>query len=109
MRSGLNLQGYQISGNVKKRMLVDSWAIRMGSGHASYPEIPEFIEEHENYEATKSPGGIIQYSAPPGLHDDWVMSAALANQLLPPHDVPAQDPTEVGDGVFVQDAAWDKM
>lgn len=109
-RAGLNAQAFQISGNVKKRMLVDSWAIRMGAGHTNYPEIPEFIQEHENFEATKTASGIIQYSAPPGMHDDWVMSAALANQLLPPHDLVAEDPSVAdAEGVLRQDAAWDKM
>jgi hypothetical protein len=109
VRMGLNVQAYQIGTNVKKRVLVDDWVIRMGAGHASYPEIPEMIQEHENFEATKTPGGVVQYGAPAGLHDDWVLSAALANKVMPPHNLPAADPSEFETSVYVQDAEWDKI
>jgi hypothetical protein len=109
VRKGFNVQAYQIGTNVKKRVLVDDWIIRMGAGHTSYPEIPEFIQEHENFEATKTPGGVIQYSAPPGQNDDWVTSAALANRLMPIHNLPPQDPSEDTTTLYVQEAEWDRM
>lgn len=107
-RTGMSITGTTIGGNAKKRFLIDDWAIRMGAGHASYPDISEFVMEHENYEATRTPSGIVQYGAPNGMHDDWVISAALAAKLMPMHNAPASDPEDETQN-FTQDAEWDKM
>jgi hypothetical protein len=84
-RLGMNVEGYQISSNAKKRVLVDELAIRIGSLSLSYPEIREFIDELNNFEATRGKDGseVVKYSAPSGMHDDFVLSAALACQKLP--------------------------
>lgn len=86
MRLGMNVQEYHITGNEKKRILIDELAVRLGAGQLRFPKIPAFLEELQRFEAKKSstPGSnIVRYEAPSGFHDDFVLSAALAMQVLP--------------------------
>jgi hypothetical protein len=39
---------------------------------------PVLIEELMAYEVSRLPSGMVRYAAPSGLHDDCVMSLALA-------------------------------
>ncbi len=48
----------------------------------TYPEIPELISELQMFGATVSERGNVAYSAPPGYHDDIVISMALAVSQL---------------------------
>lgn len=99
IRLGMNVQEFKITGNDAKRALIDELAIRIGAGQLSYPRIQVFIEELLRFEAKKSatPGStVVRYEAPSGYHDDFVLSAALAAQVMPRmqaiRPVPTGDP-----------------
>lgn len=108
-RSGLSIIPFQIGTNAKKRALVDSLVLRVGAGAASFPRVPELIDELTHFEATRSEAGVIQYSAPGGMHDDWVLSAALANHVLPAHNLPAHHPEDNPDDLQRQVASWESI
>ena len=96
-RLGLHVEGYQIATNTKKRTLIDELAIRIGGGLISYPRIPVFLEELNRMEARKSKAensNIVTYSAPSGGTDDFVLSASLAQQLIPRFDRVQQEATD---------------
>jgi hypothetical protein len=97
-RRSMNLIEYKASSNAMKRTLVDRWAVRIIQGRTKLPQHSVLVKEHERYEAkrAKSQGStVIQYSAPSGMTDDWVMSCALANWLIPkevqPDDLSQKD------------------
>jgi hypothetical protein len=95
--AGLPVEPVQISTNAIKRALVDALAIEIGAGRRSWPRLQSLIEELTRYEAkrSKTPGSnVIVYSAPAGVHDDWVMSLALANWLMP-RQIPSRHEEEV--------------
>jgi hypothetical protein len=107
--AGLAVEPVQISTNAVKRSLVDSLAIEIGAGRRHYPHLSTLLEELTRYEAHRSrtPGSnVIQYRAPAGVHDDWVMSLALANSLMP-HALPARDYQEA-EGLR-EVGAWEGM
>lgn len=83
-RLGMNVQPYAINSNAAKRILVDELSIRVGATQLHYPRIQALLEQFQRYEAKRSPTGTqIVYGAPSGAHDDWVMSSALAMQIMP--------------------------
>lgn len=86
LRMGMNCEGYSISGNELKKKLIDGLAVRIGSKEIEYPRNRIMMEELTRYEAVKSrtPGSnVIQYQAPAGFHDDFVVSIALAMYGMP--------------------------
>jgi len=110
--AGLPIEPVAIRTNQVKRTLIDSLAIDIGAGRRTYPRIPSLLEELQRYEATKSavPGSqVVTYQAPSGGHDDWVMSLALCNSLLP-HTVDPRSLVGSGDGAASrQVGAWETM
>jgi hypothetical protein len=65
-------------GNKNKRALVEKLIVAIEQRLISFPDIPELVEELKafTYEVTEL--GTVRYTAPEGLHDDAVMSLALA-------------------------------
>lgn len=61
-----------------KREIIENLVIAIQSGHFTYPDIPELIEELSLFGAANTPSGNIRYEAPDGFHDDCVIAAALA-------------------------------
>jgi hypothetical protein len=104
-RAGITVIEVNLGTNQKKNQCVDSWALRLGAGCASYPRIGELVEEHQQFEATSTETGVIRYAAPQGAHDDWVMQCAIANTLLPAHNAPAPEPPREGEDR--QHAPWE--
>jgi hypothetical protein len=98
-RLGMNVEAYKISGNIAKRQLVDELAIRLGAGQLSFPYIGTLDAELERYEATRASENsqLIRYSAPSGMTDDFVMSCALAMQVVPPPLAPTAPSTYATD------------
>lgn len=85
-RKGMNVEGYQIGSNLKKRALIDDLAIRVGGGLVRFPNLKILRDELARFEAKRSTtpnSTVVTYSAPVGMTDDFVMSAALAAQLFP--------------------------
>lgn len=77
VRAGMNVVGYKFT-NESKKDLVQNLSILLDKGEISYPNIDELINELESYGYEISESGIVKYGAPEGLHDDIVMSLALA-------------------------------
>lgn len=85
LERGFNGMEYKISSNQARRQLIDELAVRIGAGELRYPRIQTFINELSRMEA-KAPengGTLIKYVSPSDEHDDWVISAALAQQVIP--------------------------
>lgn len=83
---GLNLIPYQITSNARRNALIDNLAIRLGAGHFSYPRIDELLLQLTRIEAKKSRAEnstLVIYAPPAGMHDDWVISLALAAHIFP--------------------------
>ena len=66
--------------NASKQLAIDALALAFERQEIHI--LPEMVDELQEYEATRLPSGMIRYSAPSGLHDDKVMSLALAYSAL---------------------------
>jgi hypothetical protein len=108
-------EAFSITSNARKRMLMDEFAIRVGSGDVSYPNIPVFLEELTHFEAKKSKkegSNVVVYEAPSGKHDDFVLSAAFAARIIPrkAHHLPGDIISDPDDPAFVrQVGAWEAI
>ena len=74
---GLPVQMFTTT-NATKSEIIQSLALAFERGMLAIPNDSTLIGELQAYEATQLPGGSWKYSAPPGMHDDMVMSLALA-------------------------------
>lgn len=75
--AGLNVEGYKFT-NASKKELIQQLQIAIENRQIIFPNIPELIQELEAYEYTLTPAGNVKMGAPSGLHDDCVISLALA-------------------------------
>ena len=64
--------------NASKKLAIESLALAIETQVLTILADPDVIAEHQAYEATRLASGLFRYSAPPGFHDDIVMSLALA-------------------------------
>ena len=64
--------------NATKSSIVDALALAFERGDIRIPNDATLIAELQAFEMDKLPSGLIRYAAPEGLHDDCVMSLALA-------------------------------
>lgn len=76
-RDRLPVVGFHTSGE-SKTAIIDALALAFEQGSISILPDPVVLAELQAYEATRLPSGRFRYSAPDGLHDDTVMSLALA-------------------------------
>ena len=74
---GVGVQGFKFT-NITKRQLVEGLAMGVERAEISFPEIPELINELNIFTFEQLPSGMLRYGAPGGLHDDCVISLALA-------------------------------
>ena len=83
------VQGFQTTAQ-SKRQLIDAHALAVETGEYTIPALvaedghfealyPEMVNELEAFEYVTGPTGNVRFSAPSGLHDDCVMSGALAH------------------------------
>ena len=77
----IQCEGYKFS-NTSKRQLIERLSISLETETISFPEIPELINELNIFTFEQSSTGTIRYNAPSGMHDDIVISLALANWKL---------------------------
>ncbi len=70
-------EGFKFS-NTSKRQIIESLAIAIEREDISFPDIDELINELSTFTFDQTPGGLIRYNAPEGLHDDIVIALALA-------------------------------
>lgn len=64
--------------HASKTLLIDLLALTLEQGTLRLLPDPALLAELEAYEAERLPGGTLRYGAPEGMHDDCVMSLALA-------------------------------
>lgn len=77
--AGVRVEPYKIGGSQAKQQLIEKLRVNIENLRVSFPKIPALIEELRNYEYKLSESGVVKYSAPSGMHDDCVISLALAN------------------------------
>lgn len=68
--------------NASKAEAVDALALAFERGDLKIVNDPVLVSELLAYEAERLPSGLLRYSAPPGMHDDCVMSLAIAWQAV---------------------------
>lgn len=64
--------------NTTKAKIIDALSLAFEKRSLAILDHPVLIGELQAYEATRLPGGLLRYSAPDGMHDDCVISLALA-------------------------------
>jgi len=69
--------GFQTT-NATKAAIIEALALAFEQGAIHIMADPILIGELQAYEMYRLPSGMVRYSAPEGLHDDCVMSLALA-------------------------------
>ena len=75
--SGLPVTGFNTTVQ-SKQQIIDGLALGFERGDLHIPKDPILIGELLAYESKRLPSGRTSYSAPDGMHDDCVMSLALA-------------------------------
>jgi hypothetical protein len=78
---GLPINGYKFT-NQSKNDLIQGLIMSIDRKEINYPIISELIDELKYFDYEISASGNIKYSAPAGLHDDGVISLALATHGL---------------------------
>lgn len=71
------LQGYKLT-NATKKDLIENLIVCVSSQSIRIPDIQEEISELTSFEYNITRAGLLTYGAPIGLHDDCVISLALA-------------------------------
>lgn len=79
-RSKLPIVGVTTTSKNKTPM-IQELALAIERGLISIPNVPQVVDELKAYEQERLPSGLIRYGAPEGMHDDCVMSLALAWKL----------------------------
>lgn len=79
IRKGMPVQAFQTT-NATKAEAIDALALAFEKGDIRILPDPTLIAELQSYEAERLPSGLLRYGAPEGMHDDCVMSLALAWQ-----------------------------
>ena len=78
-RVGLPVQPFQTT-NATKTSALDALALAFERGEIRILPDSVLIAELQAYEMERLPSGLLRYSAPDGMHDDCVMSLAMAWQ-----------------------------
>lgn len=76
-RDGLPVEPFTTT-NASKAQIIDGLALAFEQGTIGIIDDPVLIAELEAYEMDRLPSGMFRYGAPAGMHDDCVMSLALA-------------------------------
>lgn len=88
-RAGLRIEGFKFT-EQSKRDLLNNLAIKIEQEKIRLPETEVLINELKSFHYELSERGKIKLSAPEGLHDDCVISLALACWNLPENPLPSQ-------------------
>ena len=76
-QDGLPVSPFHTS-NASKAVIIDALAMAFDEGAIGIPNDTALVGELLAYEAQRLPSGLLRYGAPDGMHDDCVMSLALA-------------------------------
>ena len=71
------------TGGGTKAELIDGLALKLIQERMRFPWVVELVSELEVFEKDVTPSGNVKYGAPRGLHDDLVISMALAALGMP--------------------------
>jgi hypothetical protein len=93
-RMGMNATGFQTT-NATKAEIIDGLALAFERGDIKLLPDEMALMELSAYESERLPSGLIRYGAPDGLHDDYVISLALAWYA-------ASQPEAAGEAVYAQ-------
>jgi hypothetical protein len=77
--AGIHVIPYKIGGSAAKQQLIEKLRINIENEKISFPYIPVLKKELEVYEYKVTDSNQVKYDAPHGMHDDCVISLALAN------------------------------
>jgi phage terminase large subunit-like protein len=80
-RDGLPVRGFTTT-NATKAQAIEALALAFERGDISILNDPVLVGELQAYEMERLPSGMVRYGAPEGMHDDTVMSLALAWQAI---------------------------
>ena len=75
-RRGLPIKPF-VTTNASKAEIIDALALAFEQGEIRILNDPVLLGELQAYEMNKTPSGLMQYSAPEGMHDDTVMALAI--------------------------------
>lgn len=64
--------------NASKAQAIEALSLALERGDLRILDNPVLVAELLAYESERLPSGLLRYTAPPGMHDDCVMSLALA-------------------------------
>ena len=78
---GLPVRGFTTTNESKQQIMV-ALQLAFERGDIRIPDDPVLIAELEAFEATRLPSGRWRYEAPAGMHDDMVISLALALEAV---------------------------
>jgi hypothetical protein len=76
-RMGLSVTGFQTT-YASKAQIIDALALAFEQDKIKIINDPELIAELMAYQSERFPSGLLRYGAPEGMHDDMVISLALA-------------------------------
>jgi hypothetical protein len=74
---GLSVTGFQTT-NASKAQIIDALALAFEQEKIRIINDPVLISELMAYQSERLPSGLLRYGAPEGMHDDCVISLALA-------------------------------
>jgi len=80
-RDGLPVRGFTTT-QASKLEMIESLALAFERGDITILNDPTLVGELQAYEMERLPSGRVRYNAPQGMHDDCVMSLALAWQAI---------------------------
>lgn len=99
INAGLPIQAYKISSNQIKRELIERLIMYLDNKYISLPDIDLLSTELDSFEYELTPNGNVTYSAPAGMHDDAVLSLALALTKVPSTPLPFYPHTEYDEAI----------
>jgi hypothetical protein len=76
-RAGINVKPFKIT-NANKKELIDRLAVTIEQRLITFPNNETLVEELKSYAYDVTDSGRITFGAPNGMHDDTVISMALA-------------------------------
>ena len=76
-RQGLPVTAFNTT-NATKTQAIEALALAFERGDLKIVSDPTLIGELQAYEMERLSSGLVRYGAPEGIHDDMVMSLALA-------------------------------
>lgn len=74
---GVNVSGFNTT-NTTKAQIIDALSLAFERNEITIPDEPVLVAELLAYQSERLSSGLVRYGAPSGMHDDCVMSLALA-------------------------------